>query len=132
MYSEYDMPPAFLTSDPLSTGDAIRYQRRNRSSPQFHPQDITFRQLKTIDSHVHLRSSSPPPLEVVHEEVVATIMVAPVPTNRRFACCHVVSDSIRTRRPNVRSILKGNNKYGRKGKRRCLQCRHWKQKVGEF
>jgi len=35
----------------------------------------------------------------------------------------------RTRQPNLRPILKGNNNHGRRGKRRCLQCRIWKQKV---
>jgi len=34
----------------------------------------------------------------------------------------------RTRRPNKNPVL-GNNPTGRKGLRRCRQCRRWKQKV---
>jgi hypothetical protein len=34
----------------------------------------------------------------------------------------------RTRRI-LRPIVEGNNQHGNKGKRRCLQCRTWKQKV---
>jgi len=35
----------------------------------------------------------------------------------------------RTRRPTLHPMRKGNNMHGRKGKRRCFQCRMWKQKV---
>ena len=38
------------------------------------------------------------------------------------------TDYFRLRRT-LRTLVKGNNSYGRTGKRRCIQCRKWKHKV---
>ena len=88
----YDMYPAFWTNDPFNYD-----QGSHRFFPQFYPHDIRipFRQSKTINSHIQLRIASPSPLEAVQEEVVspkAAIVIDPLPTNRRFAPCHTVSD----------------------------------------
>jgi len=40
--------------------------------------------------------------------------------------------SCRTRRPGPETAGTGNNRYGRKGRSRCLQCRKWRQKVYHF
>lgn len=46
---------------------------------------------------------------------------------RYFLVQHSLTSSYR--RPNTNPIEKGNNLYGRRGKRRCMQCRSWRQKV---
>lgn len=49
---------------------------------------------------------------------------------RFFSLSGCFESVIRTRRPNLIPVAKGNNIYGRKGKRRCSHCRLWRQKVG--
>jgi hypothetical protein len=46
----------------------------------------------------------------------------------RYQAIHEPSDP-RTRRSGLFPVVQGNNKFGRRGKRRCLHCRHWRQKV---
>lgn len=58
-----------------------------------------------------------------------------LPKKKRYVCCAAIlrkCSLCSVRRPNSSGIVGGNNKFGRAGKPRCLQCRVWKQRVLHF
>jgi hypothetical protein len=52
-------------------------------------------------------------------------------TNKRRYFLNSCAADSSTRRV-IRPVTQGNNRYGRRGQRRCHQCRKWKQKVTSY